>query len=107
MPVLNLHKVKRGSKIEDVERLVQWLADNVGEKLTDNGFSEQATLVEDTEKYIVERRRLYIGNGWEIYNDETSSKRLTEDQATSWSRDAYYVDITDSKQALMFSMKWL
>lgn len=106
MPVLNLHKVKRGSKIEDVERLVQWLADNVGEKLTDNGFSEQATLVEDTEKYIVERRRLYIGNGWEIYNDETSSKRLTEDQAT-WSRQTYYVDITDSKQALMFSMKWL
>ena len=70
------------------------------------GFVEQATLVEDTEKYIVERRRLYIGNGWEIYNDETTSKRLTEDQAT-WSKQTYYVDITDSKQALMFSMKWL
>jgi hypothetical protein len=106
MPVLNLHKVKRESKTQDVERLVQWLVDNVGEKITDNGFFEQATPVEDTEKYTVERRRLYIGNGWEIYIDETSSKRLTEDQAT-WSRQTYYVDITDSKQALMFSMKWL
>lgn len=106
MPVLNLHKVKRESKIQDVERLVQWLNENVGQKISGDGFFEQATLVEDTEKYIVERRRLYIGNGWEIYNDETSSKRLTEDQAT-WSKQTYYVDITDSKQALMFSMKWL
>jgi len=106
MPVLNLHKVKRESKTQDVERLVQWLVDNVGEQLTDNGFSEQATPVEDTEKYTVKRVRLYIGNGWEIYIDETSSNRLTEDQAT-WSKHTYYVDITDSKQALMFSMKWL
>ena len=47
-----------------------------------------------------------IGEGWEIYIDETSSKQLVEDQI-GWRKQTYYVDITDAKQALMFSMKWL
>jgi hypothetical protein len=106
MPVLNLHKVKRESKTQDVERLVQWLSENVGEQYTGDGFFEQVTPIEDSEKYTVERRRLFIGNGWEIYIDETSSKQLTEDQVT-WRKQTYYADITDAKQALMFSMKWL
>ena len=106
MPVLNLHKIKRESRTEDVERLVQWLIENVGQRLSGDGFFEPTTPIEDTEKYTVERRRLCIGEGWEIYIDETSSKQLVEDQI-GWRKQTYYVDITDAKQALMFSMKWL
>jgi methionine aminopeptidase len=104
MPVLNLHKVKRDSKTRDVEELSQWLDENVGQRSM--ALVVDKKVVEDTEKYITERMSLYAGSGWEIYVDETSSKSLTEDKV-AWSKQTYYVDITDSKQALMFSMKWL
>lgn len=116
MPVLHLHKAqvfdpRAAAPGKEIAKYRDWLSANVGE-YHGPGDSNVPIEVDLPEGWYAYRDIMHVGTGWEIYaeiraydapempDEPDESKRPVSRRLVK-----FYVDITDDRQALMFSMK--
>lgn len=116
MPVLHLHRIhaydpKTNPPGKEIAKYREWLEENVGE-YHGRGDSNVPIELDLPEGWYAYRDIMHVGTGWEIYAEicafdapEQLEEPDEERRLKSRRMVKFYVDITDDRDALMFSMK--
>jgi hypothetical protein len=115
MPILKLHKLtsnnfgtKGSTPAAEIRRYVEYLSENVGEFICSGDRNVPLEREDIPEGWRAWKDVTHVGKGWEIFCEQYEHRTTPAEsgEATVRNRCQFFVDITDEKAALMFSMKY-